>query len=125
MTMQDAPSDSSKEDWSYEVNIDVAKLGDAHLHTPNNHEVDLNHQMATTFHHTFQAFEAAQEESIKHTSEEIRQDPFIFDLDMDLDSSYDRGDALIEAIPEPSIEDPRYLKLAIEIYDSFISRMWI
>jgi hypothetical protein len=51
--MHDAPSDSSKEDWSYEVNLDAAKLGDAHLRTPKNHKVDLNHQMATTFNHAF------------------------------------------------------------------------
>lgn len=102
--MHDAPSDSSKEDWSYEVNLDAAKLGDAHLRTPKNHKVDLNHQMATTFNHAFQAFDATQEES-KHACEEIRQDHFIFDLDMDFDPNYGKGDAPIEIVPKLSIKD--------------------
>jgi len=68
--------------------------------------------MVAALNHAFRAFDAAQEKSIMHICEEIRQDPFIFDSDMDLDPSYDRGDALVEAIPKPSIEDPHYFKLA-------------
>jgi hypothetical protein len=62
--------------------------------------------MVTTFNHAFQAFDATQEKSIKHTNEKIKQEFFTFDSDMDIDSNDDRGNALGEAILAPNIEDP-------------------